>query len=112
MRSKAIARQYYTLFNWEARNANQFFGLFGEAFKASMDQRVKDSEELQTAIRAFLEVGNERNKLVHQDYANFPLDKTLPEIYGLYQKALTFVELFPSVFHQGEGSVEDGEASG
>jgi hypothetical protein len=112
VRSKAIARQYYTLFNWEARNANQFFGLFGESFKDSMDRRVRGSEEIQTAIRAFLEVGNERNKLVHQDYANFPLEKTLGEIYELYRKALVFVELFPQVFRDDETQAGAGGTNG
>ena len=45
-----------------------------------------------SAIAAFLEVGRERNKLVHQDYASFPFEKTLDEIYDLYRRALGFVE--------------------
>ena len=60
-----------------------------------MREEVRQSEELQLAVRAFLEVGNERNKLVHQDYASFPLEKTLDEIYDLYHRALAFVEKLP-----------------
>jgi hypothetical protein len=34
--------------------------------------------------------------MVHQDYASFPLDKTLEEIYELYRKGLFFVEKLPN----------------
>jgi hypothetical protein len=102
VQNKAVARQYHTWFNWNETNANQFFGLFGSEFRSEMSGKVKASDDLRAAIQAFLELGNERNKLVHQDYVTFPLDKTLDEIYTLYQKALTFVEQLP-------GSLRDGD---
>jgi hypothetical protein len=60
-----------------------------------MSLKTKASEELTESIKAFLELGNERNRMVHQDFASFPLDKTLDEIYHLYQKGLFFVENLP-----------------
>jgi hypothetical protein len=92
VKNKAIARQYHTWFQWEETNANQFFGLFGSPFKQMMGERVKASEELRASIRAFLEVGNERNKLIHQDFASFALEKTLDEIYALYRHSLLFID--------------------
>lgn len=92
VKNKAVSRQYHTWFKWDDTNANQFFGLFGSEFKQMMVDRVKTSDDLRDSIRAFLEVGNERNKLVHQDYASFALEKTMDEIYALYQQALIFVE--------------------
>lgn len=92
VKNKAIARQYHTWFKWDEGNANQFFGLFGSSFKQMMIERIKASDDLRTSIRAFLEVGNERNKLVHQDFASFSLEKTMDEIYGLYKQALLFVD--------------------
>lgn len=100
VRNKAVARQYHTWFKWEDKNANAFFGLFGDGFRAMMTQRVKDSEELAASVKAFLEVGNTRNRLIHQDYATFALDKTLEEIYRLYQTALPFVESLPAAFRE------------
>ncbi|HEX7638619.1 MAG TPA: HEPN domain-containing protein [Burkholderiaceae bacterium] len=91
VKNKAIARQYHTYFKWDAANANQFFGLFGAEFGAMMQARVRESDELRDAVRAFLEVGNERNKLVHQDYATFALEKNLDEVYASFQVALRFV---------------------
>lgn len=92
VKNKAISRQYHTWFKWDESNANQFFGLFGSSFKQAMTERVTASDELRASIRAFLELGNERNKLVHQDFASFALEKTLDEIYGLYRQALLFVD--------------------
>jgi hypothetical protein len=96
VRNKAVARQYHTWFKWGENNANQFFGLFGADFRAAMVNRVKASEELRESIKAFLDIGEDRNQLVHQDYATFPLEKTLEEIYVLYQKAMLFIETFPN----------------
>lgn len=101
VRNKAIARQYHTWFAWERKNANQFFGLFGDEFKTMMDDRVQAAPELRLAIEAFLELGNERNLLVHQNYATFPMEKTLEEVYSLYQKALLFVSSLPEALKDG-----------
>ena len=92
VKNKAISRQYHTWFQWNETNANQFFGLFGSDFKQMMAERIRTSDELRNSIRTFLEVGNERNKLVHQDFASFSLEKTLDEIYALYRQSLPFVE--------------------
>jgi hypothetical protein len=102
VRNKAIARQYHTWFKWDETNANQFFGLFGSEFKIIMTNRVKGSDELRSSIRAFLEIGNERNKLVHQDYATFPMEKTLNELYRLYKDALKFIEFLPNVLREAD----------
>jgi len=75
VRNKAIARQYHNWFAWDENTANKFFGWFGNEFNTAMKDRVKKSEPLTESIRAFLEVGSERNRLVHQDYATFPLEK-------------------------------------
>ena len=95
VRNKAIARQYHTWFKWEDNNANQFFAFFGPSFKSAMADRLKAREELGLSVKAFLELGNERNKLVHQDYASFALEKTMEEIYTLYKNSLLFVEDLP-----------------
>ena len=92
VKNKAIARQYHTFFNWNASNANQFFGLFGGSFYDSIKSEVNNDDGLAGAIKAFMELGSERNRLVHQDFGTFPLEKTSDEIYKLYETALPFVK--------------------
>jgi RiboL-PSP-HEPN len=107
VRNKAIARQYHSWFSWDANNANQFFGLFGAEFRTLMGTRVRESPDMQSAIRAFLELGSERNKLVHENYATFAMEKTLDEVYDLYQRSRVFVEVLPSAFKDGDGATAE-----
>jgi len=106
VRNKAIGRQYHTWFSWEGKNANQFFSLFGSEFSTKMKAYVSNNEVFDESIKAFLEIGNERNRLAHQDFATFSLEKTMEEIYALYQKALLFVRQFPLMLRNFE--IDDG----
>ncbi len=57
-----------------------------------MQKRVKADAETAESIKAFLEIGNERNRLVHQNFGTFALEKNANEIYNLYVTARPFVE--------------------
>ncbi|MEA3324548.1 MAG: HEPN domain-containing protein [Euryarchaeota archaeon] len=96
VKNKAVERQYHTYFDWSARNANRFFSLFGDGFKDQASEDVKDNSELEKSIRAFLEIGNLRNELVHGNFAVFPIEKTVEEIYGLYCSAHKFIDYLSS----------------
>ena len=60
-----------------------------------MKEKIPVNQSLDDSIRAFLEIGNIRNDLVHGNYADFQLSKTADEVYGLYQSATEFVNDFP-----------------
>ncbi len=95
VKKKVVNRQYHSWFDWNVRNANRFFSLFGASFQQSMKEIVNGDNDLDSSIRAFMEIGRERNRLVHQDFGSFLLEKTSGEIYTLYRTALRFVEWFP-----------------
>lgn len=97
VKSKAVTRQYHSWFDWNSKNANSFFALFGEDFKAYAINSIKNNLELEQSIKDFLNLGADRNRLVHQDYANFPLEKTSEEIYRSYQSACYFVVWFTQI---------------
>ena len=97
---QAIARGYHSWFQWEARNANQFFGKFGPGFRAFMEAKIAGDPSISESIRAFLEIGKIRNPLVHQNYAQFNLGKTVDEVFALYQEATNFVDRIPSDIRQ------------
>lgn len=61
-----------------------------------MKEAVRNSGELDDAIKAFLEIGQLRNQLAHQNFAVFAMENTSEEIYLLYQSAGRFVEQFPA----------------
>ena len=100
VRNKAVSRQYHTWFQWEGNNANSFFALFGSDFRDVMKRRLAEDYELGESVRAFLELGRERNRLVHQDFGSFPLEKTTEEIHALYLRALRFVEAVPGALRE------------
>lgn len=109
VRRKGLSRQYHTLFDWDRGNANPFFGLFGEAFKVAMEARLKNDQALAEAIRAFLDLGRERNRLIHQDLGQFVLEKTSGEIFTLYGLGSRFVEALPELLKTG--AAEEGGAA-
>jgi hypothetical protein len=98
--NKAVRRQFHTFFNWDANNANQFFGLFGTEFKNLVLQLLTQDVELEGNIRSFVQLGALRNQLVHQNYAAFRLDKTADEVFRLYQSAQEFVRRLPKLLRQ------------
>src|SRR5690242_14235303 len=40
VKTKAIERQYHTFFQWDGKNANSFFSMFGEHFSTRMKELV------------------------------------------------------------------------
>jgi hypothetical protein len=100
IRIKAIERQYHSWFSWKDKNANSFFALFGSEFKSFMKRKLAGDEELESAISAFMEIGRDRNRLVHENFAAFSLEKTSDEIYKSYKSALYFVNTMPQLLRE------------
>lgn len=100
IQGKVIERQYHTWFDRDRKNANRFFGMFGSGFRTYAEHVVGQNDELRESIRAFMEIGGERNRLVHEDFANFPMGRTSSEIYDLYRTAMTFVDWFPGAIRE------------
>jgi len=98
---KAISRQYHTYFNWKQispNSVNGFLGLFGDSYLQKVKAKIKGSVELSNAAKSFIELGSERNNLVHRNFGNYPLQKTAQEIYDMYLEAVKFVYLIPQEF--------------
>ena len=101
IQSKAISRQYHTYFDWkDAQNANSFFRLFGSDFLEFMKAEVKQNPELDSAVKAFLDLGMDRNNVVHIDFATNAAAKTADEVYYAYQTALQFVDALPVKYRE------------
>ncbi|MGR5080883.1 HEPN domain-containing protein [Photobacterium swingsii] len=89
--NKALTRQYHTLFDWNKKNANKFFSYFGNDFKSFMENKVSNDATLKTSISNFMELGDLRNQLAHNDYAMFHLQLTPEEIFDKFQSAQIFI---------------------
>lgn len=98
LRSKGVERQYHTYFDWKTPSANPFFGLFGESFKNDILQNIRGDEALKKSVSDFLELGQLRNRLIHENFVTFYIDKTTDEVYNLYKSAEIFVSYLSTVF--------------
>ena len=61
IRRAAVERQYHTWCAWDGRNANKFFSIFGDNFKAFAQRMVSENESMNLSIADFMEIGRERN---------------------------------------------------
>lgn len=92
IRKAVVARGYHALFDWEAKNSNKFFGLFGDEAKERLrTTRISDST-FELAESSFLELGRARNQLVHGDFASFYLELTPEEIIQKYRETEAFIQ--------------------
>ena len=92
---KSLDRQYHTLFDWKAQNANKFFKLFGDETKKYV-RKLIDERELGDAEKAFMDIGRERNNIAH-NFIELSVNNTFNEIYVKYQKACNFLDLIVEI---------------
>ena len=95
--NKVIERQYHTLFDWKAKNTNTFWGLFGEDTKSKVREQLNADEHLKATEQAFIELGRQRNLLVHENFAEYDVNTTVGEIYEKYKLACEFVSFIAAV---------------
>lgn len=88
---KVIPRQYHTYFDWEKKNANKFFAMFGAEYAELAKASVAANVDLDQAVKDFLTLGDTRNRLVHLDYVNFDIEKSPEDIIVMYRSARKFV---------------------
>lgn len=97
--NNAIARKYHTYFDWkQTKNINNFLGFFGEDFKNEVCNEIKESAIISAQVEAFLIIGNERNKMVHENFLGYQLDKTFQELIVLDEKASALIEYLQTKF--------------
>jgi len=91
IKNKAVKRQFHTFFDWESKKAGTFFTLLGDRLGPTLKADCTKSP-CKEQMDSFLEVGQLRNCLVHQNYAEFSLEKTADEVRQLCENADQFVE--------------------
>lgn len=112
VRQTALARGYHGLIDWETGQATKLFATFGKECKKRFKEYAK-SEAADGRQRAFVELGSERNSLVHNDFARQNLTKSPEEIMELHRLASQFVRDIESIiFSVTRPMAEPGSASG
>lgn len=93
--SMGLMIKYVDLLNeW---NTNTFWGLFGEDTKSKVREQLNADEHLKATEQAFIELGRQRNLLVHENFAEYDVNTTVGEIYEKYKLACEFVSFIAAV---------------
>ncbi|MFL9827871.1 HEPN domain-containing protein [Rhodoplanes sp. SY1] len=103
---QALKRKYHTLFDWTKPNANAFFGLFGQSVKEALCDRVSKDEGLESAVREFMFINSQRNKLVHDNFAGTSAEVTFEEAWTKYNVALKFADWLPTGLKNAAGAAK------
>lgn len=93
---QALERKYHAMFDWKAKNINNFLKLFGPEYKNAMEREIKDSDELGEAMKEFIFLNSQRNLLVHNNYASFPLGSSMDELWNKFGSARRLSDWLPS----------------
>lgn len=86
-----MARGYHGLFDWNNESAAPFFANFGDACRANFKAELKADDTLSREHKAFMRLGNQRNLVVHNDYATYAIDWTPDDVIENYRLACAFV---------------------
>ncbi len=98
LQKQALERKYHTLFEWDQKNANKFFGLFGSDFKKYVQNIISNNDILSEQQKSFLELGNLRNLIVHKGIDTYSLTSDLSTIKKMFDNSLEFTVFFCNSF--------------
>lgn len=62
-----------------------------------MREQLNADEHLKATEQAFIELGRQRNLLVHENFAEYDVNTTVGEIYEKYKLACEFVSFIAAV---------------
>lgn len=88
---QALERRYHAMFDWDKKNINKFFGLFGSDTRDRLAEAVL-ADNMGDVVKDFLYIGSQRNLLVHENFAGYSLETTFNEVFERYESAFQLVE--------------------
>ncbi len=98
-RRKGMDRQYHTWFDWEAKNANSFFKLFGPEADTTAKRIADNDEEVKRSIEDFIFIGKTRNEIMHLNFLTFPFNDPPDVVLSRIQSARGVLKLAKQVLH-------------
>ncbi len=101
--NQALSRKYHTLFDWEKSNVNKFVRLFGGLFFKFMETKLA-CDDIKEAAREFMALGQGRNLLVHNNFAEYAMGLTSEDIKNKFDAALPLMTFFAESLRAFESS--------
>jgi hypothetical protein len=81
--------------NWDRANANTFFGLFGPEIRDWMAGLIAADDALPAAVREFIFINSQRNRLIHGNFAAMSIEVTLEDVWQKFNIASQFTAWLP-----------------
>ena len=91
---KVLKRGCHALFNRNDNNANSFYASCGDDFSQFMRQKAAADEGFGDAVCAFVNLGHDRNQLVHNDLASSEFNLSVNDVEGRFRRAAIFLPQF------------------
>ncbi len=94
----SLNRRYHTLFDWNGNNTNSFLKLFGDEKKNKIRIKIESDMKIKSGEKHFIEIGNRRNILVHNNFSIATVDLSINDIYNHHKEIIRFLDfLFEEV---------------
>lgn len=100
--SRVLVRGYHGLFDWKAEKAQPYFASFGDDCGKDFKATLQSDDNLRSEHDSFMKLGNLRNLVVHNDYANYSINITPDEVMTSYRKAILFTARFEGLILRRE----------
>lgn len=93
IKNQALERKYHTLFRWESKNANGFYGLFGDDFSNQMQKLLNADIQVKEGEKSFLLIGHYRNLTAHKGFDSSPFTEDIALIKQKFDEAILFYRI-------------------
>ena len=97
---KAIDRQYFQNFAWDAKNINKFLSLFGGRVSEMFELKLAAGELSKENVLDFIQMNGRRNELVHRNFAAASADLTPEEAIAKFRSAVRVCDVLDAVLSQ------------
>ncbi|MDI6838333.1 MAG: HEPN domain-containing protein [Rhizobiaceae bacterium] len=89
--NKGVERQYHTWFDWKGGRVNPFFAMFGEECINKYKTDCDGDSALKNSAKNFIEIGQSRNLIVHDNFLTYNLNKTPDEVLSGVRSSILFL---------------------
>lgn len=98
-KKSAFDQRYHTFFDWKCAESESpekgvegFVSKFGQQFKAEHKKQIIDSPSLRQGAASFIQIGHQRNEMVHTGFTNYTNEKTNAEIIEHHRAAIRYLK--------------------
>jgi hypothetical protein len=102
---KAVERQYFQNFAWDAKNINKFLSLFGGRVPVLFESKLDSDEITRDNVIDFIKMNAHRNELVHRNFAAASIEVTPQEVMDRFRSAVRVCDVLRTILEEAAREV-------